>query len=199
MDLVDLIYSENHLPQLIKVLRAIRNRPLYVGVPKGDSFLNMIALVQEYGCHIHEHNKSGFLWIPTSNAKGRRPGEIPNLYIRGHAAGYNDSSSADGFCVCFVLKKSVDIPARPFLRDTYQKHSGDWQDLANKTVLRMALNNDNPDDFYNIVGDHVVNDIKDTIRYLMNPHNAPLTVERKGFNNPLIDTEALLNSITHIP
>lgn len=204
MDMIALTYF-NHLPHFIHTLELIKSQPIYVGVPKDNSFLTMIACVQEYGCHIQAHNASGYLWIPTPAAEGRKPGEIPNLYVRhrqgstGATAGYDNQYSDNGFCVCFILKHSVDIPSRPFLRITNQNNIRDWSDLATKTAYKAAMGLITVDEYFHIVGDRIENDIKETIDRLMNPKNAPLTVENKGKQDPLIDTGKLRDSITHIP
>lgn len=177
-------------------MQIIRSKHLYVGVPRDNQFLTMVACVQEYGAHIQAKNYP-YLWIPTSNAKGRKASEIPNLYVRGHAAGYDDQGSSFGFCVCFVLKKSVNIPARPFLRLTNENNIRLWSDLATQKAYQAAMGQINIDDYFNIVGKRIENDIKDKITQLMNPSNAPLTVERKGKNDPLMDTGKLRDSITY--
>lgn len=48
---------------------------------------------------------------------------------------------------------------------------------------------------YKILGNMMEKDLKEVIEDWSTPPNAPLTVELKGFNNPLIETEKMLNSI----
>lgn len=203
MDWVALTYF-NHLPHVIHTLQILREKHLYVGVPKDNQFLTMVACVQEYGAHIQAHNKSGFLWIPTPEARGRKPGEISGLYVRqkqgseSAVAGFNNQFSDNGFCVCFILKKSVDIPARPFLRITNQKNIRLWSDLATEKAYQASIGEISIDDYFKIVGTRITNDIKDRIKEFTEPPNAPLTVENKGKNDPLVDTGNLHDSITYI-
>lgn len=48
---------------------------------------------------------------------------------------------------------------------------------------------------YKILGSVMEKDLKEVIEDWSTPPNAPLTIELKGFNNPLIETEKMLNSI----
>lgn len=186
----------NNLPHMLKVLHDINIKTIHVGVPQGkdNGFLNMVALVQEQGCHIKAKNYP-YLWIPTANANGKRPGEIAGLYVRGHSAGVNVAGT---YKVCFVLKKSVDIPARPFLKLTVQKRLVKWQRLATLNAFKAGTGKIQLTDYYKIVGTHMVNDVKDEMKHLMTPPNVPLTINTKKHheNNPLIDTGKLMQSIT---
>lgn len=186
---------------MIKTFQDIRDTRIVVGVPHGKDFLNMIALVQENGAHIKAKNYP-FLWIPTSNAKGRKPSQIPNLYVRRRkgtdtaAAGVDDSSQPYGFRVYYVLKTSVDIPARPFLATTVQKNIRNWSILAGQKAYQAATGVIMLEDYYKILGQRIMHDLQDEMKQFMNPHNAPLTKERKGFDDPLMDTGTLIKSMT---
>lgn len=191
----------NHIPEIVERLHDIESHHLYVGVPIGNDFLTMVALVQEGGLNddysgttIHAKNYP-YLWIPTANAHGRKASEIPGLYVRGHAAGYNDPDYEYGFCVCFILKKSVHIPARPFIRQTNQRHYREWSDLFVKKAWQAARGDININDCFLIVGQTIKNELQDAIRQMKQPPNAPLTINRKGEDNPLEDTDHLLHSI----
>ena len=48
---------------------------------------------------------------------------------------------------------------------------------------------------YKSLGTMMEKDLKEVIEDWSTPPNAPLTVELKGFNNPLIETEKMLNSV----
>lgn len=181
----------------MKVSKDVANKTIVAGVPVNNNKLNMIALVQETGKHIQAKNYP-YLVIPTANAEGKKTSEIVGLYRRGHALGINDPSQSNGFRVMFVLRKSVDIPARPFMRLTLNHHADEWTELFAKTFLQVALDpNKSADDIFKTVGKQMVTDLKDTLAKLSQPANAPLTAERKGFNNPLIDTGLLRDSIDY--
>lgn len=186
----------NHLNSATKqAVQELNAHQVICGVPAGDDHLNMIALVQETGKHI-EHKNYPYLVIPTGNAEGRKASQIVGLYKRGHALGIDDASQPNGFKVMFVLRESVNIPARPFMRFTLDHYQKDWQELLNDCVFKVLLEQMTPEDVYKTLGERMVSDMQRTLKEFSNPRNAPLTEERKGFNNPLIDTKKLLNSIS---
>lgn len=191
------IKDDNHYDHFHRVMQQVSTKTIVAGVPVNNDKLNMIALVQETGKHIQAKNYP-YLVIPTANAEGKKTSEIVGLYRRGHALGINDPSQSNGFRVMFVLRKSVDIPARPFMRITLNHHADEWTELFAKTFLQVALDpSKSADDIFKVVGKQMVADLKDTLTKLSQPANAPLTAERKGFNNPLIDTGQLRDSIDY--
>lgn len=167
-------------------------------MPLKNDKLQMIALVQEGGKHIEAKNYP-YLVIPTAAAAGRKTSEIAGLYQRGHALGINDPSQANGFQVMFILRKSIDIPPRPFMRLTMNNHLDEWAELFASEFYHAALNpNATAEDIFAKVGERMVRDMQTTMDQLSQPSNAPLTAERKGFNNPLIDTKLMRNSICYM-
>lgn len=187
--------NTNHMFSLIKELES---KVLLCGMPLKNDKLQMIALVQEGGKHIEAKNYP-YLVIPTAAAAGRKTSEIAGLYQRGHTLGINDPSQSNGFQVMFILRKSIDIPPRPFMRLTMNNHLDDWAKIFANEFFKVMLNpNADADDIYRKVGEQMVSDMQATMDQLSQPGNAPLTAERKGFNNPLIDTKLMRNSICYM-
>lgn len=186
----------DYTSNLIKLANELRHKVLVAGMPQNNNKLNMIALVQETGKHIEAKNYP-YLVIPTSNAAGRKTSEIAGLYQRGHTLGISDPSQANGYRVMFILRKSVDIPPRPFLRITVDHKLSSWNKLFNQEFLKVAIANGSADEVLHAVGKQMVSDIQDTMKKMSQPANAPLTSERKGFNDPLIDTKLMLTSVTY--
>lgn len=186
--------GEDHSDKFKRLIAQTQNKVLVCGMPVKNDKLQMIAIVQEQGRHIEAKNYP-YLVIPTKNAAGRKTSEIAGLYQRGHALGINDPSQPNGFLIMFVLKKSIDIPPRPFMRLTYNHHIDEWAQLFVNSLLKVALVEGSIDDVFKTVGKQMVKDMQDTLDKLSQPANAPLTSDRKGFNNPLIDTKLMRNSI----
>ncbi|WP_140926037.1 hypothetical protein [Apilactobacillus micheneri] len=168
---------------------------LFVGVPKNNQKLNMIAIVQEQGKIINAKNYP-FLVIPTSNAKGRKTSQITGLYRRGHALGVDDITQPYKFRIMFVLKKSVKIPPRPFMRYTLDHKKDEWNILLTNLIHEMLIGRLTANKAYTKLGNKIVDDLKQTINDFAHPQNSKLTQERKGFDNPLIDSGILRDSIT---
>lgn len=188
----------NHLTSGIEQLEKLQSVRLSIGVPWTNSHLNMIALVNEYGADIKPKNKA-YLIIPTKEAKGRKPGEIANLFRpkppHNHVLAVPDKSQPYGMRVMFILKDEVHIPPRPFLRYTFDHYLDNWTELAADLAFKVFIREINYQDTFPILGDAVVEDIKRTIKEFSEPKNAPLTIANKGFDDPLIEKGELRDSI----
>lgn len=188
----------NHLTSGIEQLEKLQSVRLSIGVPWTNSHLNMIALVNEYGADIKPKNKA-YLIIPTKEAKGRKPGEIANLFRpkppHNHVLAVPDKSQPYGMRIMFILKDEVHIPPRPFLRYTFDHYLDNWTELAADLAFKVFVGEINYQDVFPVLGDAVVEDIKRTIKEFSEPKNAPLTIANKGFDDPLIEKGELRDSI----
>uniref|UniRef100_UPI00403F967F hypothetical protein n=1 Tax=Lentilactobacillus hilgardii TaxID=1588 RepID=UPI00403F967F len=188
----------NNLPVGIEQLEKLQSVRLSIGVPWTNSRLNMIALVNEYGADIKPKNKACLI-IPTKEAKGRKPGEIANLFRpkppHNHVLAVPDKSQPYGMRVMFILKDEVHIPPRPFLRYTFDHYLDNWTELAADLAFKVFIREINYQDVFPVLGDAIVKDIKRTIKEFSEPQNAPLTIANKGFDDPLIEKGELRDSI----
>lgn len=188
----------NHLTSGIEQLEKLQTVRLSIGVPWTNQRLNMIALVNEYGADIKPKNKA-YLIIPTKEAKGRKPGDIANLFRprppHNHVLAVPDKSQPYGMRVMFILKDEVHIPPRPFLRYTFNHYLDNWTELAADLAFKVFVGEINYQDVFPVLGDAVVEDIKRTIKEFSEPKNAPLTIANKGFDDPLIEKGELRDSI----
>lgn len=90
---------------------------------------------------------------------------------------------------------TVKAPARPFFRDYIKKHSGEWPDQM--AAALKASNYDTRQAFEimgTIVKDGIVKSIVDT----NSPPLSPITIARKGFAKPLIDTGVMQRSVDYV-
>ncbi|KAL3949386.1 hypothetical protein [Lentilactobacillus hilgardii] len=188
----------NHLTSGIEQLEKLQTVRLSIGVPWTNQRLNMIALVNEYGADIKPKNKACLI-IPTKEAKGRKPGEIANLFRpkppHNHVLAVPDKSQPYGMRIMFILKDEVHIPPRPFLRYTFDHYLDNWTELAADLAFKVFIREINYQDTFPILGDAIVKDIKRTIKEFSEPKNAPLTIANKGFDDPLIEKGELRDSI----
>lgn len=188
----------NHLTSGIEQLEKLQTVRLSIGVPWTNQRLNMIALVNEYGADIKPKNKACLI-IPTKEAKGRKPGEIANLFRpkppHNHVLAVPDKSQPYGMRVMFILKDEVHIPPRPFLRYTFDHYLDNWTELAADLAFKVFIREINYQDVFPVLGDAIVKDIKRTIKEFSEPKNAPLTIANKGFDDPLIEKGELRDSI----
>jgi hypothetical protein len=104
----------------------------------------------------------------------------------------------DGTQVAEVAAKNeygtIDNPMRPFFRTMVKQKKASWStNVANV----MAANNYDIDKTFNLVGEKIVGQLRDSIQGWTTPPNSQQTIDRKGFNKPLIDTAHMLNSAAY--
>ncbi|EJI7099577.1 TPA: hypothetical protein H2V04_000020 [Salmonella enterica] len=84
-------------------------------------------------------------------------------------------------------------PPRPFFRNAIANHESEWQEA----MANLIENGGDTRDVLSIIGEIIVDDIKGSIRQLDSPPLSPVTIARKGFDKPLIDTSNMLNSVSY--
>lgn len=87
------------------------------------------------------------------------------------------------------------IPERSFVRSTVDDGASEIADDL-EAVIDAVLDGSDIDTRLGLVGEKWVGKIKQKIRDIDTPPNAPSTIARKGSDNPLIDGGRLRNSIT---
>lgn len=80
----------------------------------------------------------------------------------------------------------------PFMRNTVQKHSKEWP-----AALAIQLKKTNYDVVaaFKIMGEGIRGQMQEQIRAIQAPALSPVTIARKGFSKPMIDTGHMLNSV----
>lgn len=90
------------------------------------------------------------------------------------------------------------IPARPFLRPTIDANRDVYFNmLADGIGDVLDGKGSNIKTVFRKVAVRAVGDVKQAIRDVSTPPNAPSTVRRKGANNPLIDTGRMRASVDY--
>lgn len=88
---------------------------------------------------------------------------------------------------------SHNIPPRPFMKWTVYKNAKKWKEQIRRLIYdTMSLKATLED-----IGPVVAEDIQDMITDWSEPPNAQSTVKQKGFNNPLIDSGQLRDSVRY--
>lgn len=84
-------------------------------------------------------------------------------------------------------------PPRPFFRNAISEHEAEWgEKMAALIEGGLAV-----DDALSTLGEIISDDIRESIRKLETPALSPVTVAKKGFSKPLIDTGNMLNSVSY--
>ena len=87
------------------------------------------------------------------------------------------------------------MPERSFIRSTMSEKERELRDKIISDLNRLNIRRMKASALLKKVGLFVKGSIKDKINLLRSPPNAKRTVEIKGFNDPLVDTRAMMNSI----
>lgn len=84
-------------------------------------------------------------------------------------------------------------PPRPFFRNAIAEHEEEWKEQAALLIER----GDDIEEVFSMLGTIIAADIQQSIRSLDSPPLSPVTIARKGFDEPLIDTKNMLDSVSY--
>lgn len=93
--------------------------------------------------------------------------------------------------------KEVHIPPRAWLRWSVDHYKQEWSHYALQLITGIMFKGKSADYVLDNLGKRITLDLQKTIRQWNDPPNAQLTIDSKGFNNPLVDTGKLHDSITY--
>lgn len=86
-------------------------------------------------------------------------------------------------------------PPRPFVKASVELNQGKYEAMMAKTVSKIIKGGSGLD--LESLGNEASEDMSHYATNLKEPANAPSTIKRKGFDNPLIDTGAMVDSIAY--
>lgn len=86
------------------------------------------------------------------------------------------------------------IPSRPYFRTMIALKSPKWGDALGNLVIST---NYDAASALGLMGQGIQGQLQTSIRDWSDPPNAPSTIAAKGFNAPLIDTGAMLRTVTY--
>lgn len=196
------IKSNDRWPKVFKEFDYLNHHCVAIGILGYDWRMQMIAHSNEYGVKIVPKNGQS-LAIPTENVpKGndglpKSPKQMDNLYRpKGkNVLMQNDDSGQP--VLMFILVRNVTIPPRPFIRRTMIKHKNKYQKMCVRGCNLIAQGKYTGEQFLNILGQTVQADMRQELTKLKDPPNKPITIERKGSSNSLIDTGELRRKIQY--
>lgn len=198
--------------KITKELKYLKTHEVQIGFwGDRDGHLLTIVRANEYGAKIVPHNKSGKLWIPSREAirkygKSVKPSDVKDLFVAGSkkvngkkvlgkSAGITENGK---YVVLFYLLDHVRIPARPFLRKAFYDNQRKYRRLVKVGIDEIIYDDKTGHDLLVKLGKTGVSDVRESIVRWTKPSNAPLTIDNKrGQNNPLVDTGRLIKSVTY--
>lgn len=84
------------------------------------------------------------------------------------------------------------IPPRPFMRQCVEKNKAKWVQF----YMNRIEEGDKPSDAAKALKTVMVSDLRAEIIAFSDPPNAPSTVKKKGFDDPLVGKGTLLRTVT---
>lgn len=87
------------------------------------------------------------------------------------------------------------IPPRPFIKGSFDANKDEWRKLTRKLAHELMHGKKSFDNVLNTLGMKIQADTKSYMHDLKDPANAEITKKKKKFDNPLIETGQLVNSI----
>lgn len=189
------IEGYNRIPEVTKELEYLKTHQVVIGFfGRRESRLLTIVGANEFGATIKPKNGE-WLWIPTKDCpKGKGPKDIEGLFIpKGHrVACVNDHGKLVAY---FYLSKLVQIPARPFIRQAYLANKRKYTQLVRQYIADILAGVATGKQLLNRLGVACTADIAMSSIKLKHPKNRPATIERKGSDNPLVDTGELQRQV----
>lgn len=89
------------------------------------------------------------------------------------------------------------IPERAPIRKTMAKNGENYGGMFEKAIMGVLEGNSDADLILNRIGAQVAGDVVGEIQSGVGPELSPSTIKRKGSDRPLIDTGALVQSISY--
>lgn len=119
--------------------------------------------------------------------------ENDNLPV-AQVAAWNEFGHANGGWF-----EGTSTPSRPFMRMYLFKLEQDGKLVGEMAwqLYQVATGKMSWDQFYKHLGEEAKSDLQKVVNAWEHPENSPATVYLKGFNDPLIETGTLLDSIDY--
>ncbi len=194
-------YAET--PGIEAELEKLANKKIFVGVVADEeSPITKYAAANEFGAVI-KPKKGQYISIPVHpEAKGKSPKDFSGLnFIPGKHKGYAWLVRGTGLTAekMFILKRSVTIPERAFIRTALDKRKTQENALAlaRAALGRVLEGSGRAEDVCVAIGESLKSSIKDSITSNIEPPNSELTSRLKGGGKTLVDSGDLLKSINY--
>lgn len=85
-------------------------------------------------------------------------------------------------------------PPRPFFRNMIADNKDNWPDDIGRIAQATGFDGEQT---LGLMGEHIKGQLQQSIRELMEPPLSPVTIEKKGFDKPLIWQGVMINSVDY--
>jgi hypothetical protein len=120
--------------------------------------------------------------------------------LEGKTGWFETAHYPDGTAVAYAATihefGTPRIPARPFARPAVADHGGEWIQLLGEGAKASLNGGPAPEQVLEMVTLAAAGNVAEKIQAVTSPPLSPVTVARKGFDKPLVDTGQMLQSVT---
>ena len=162
---------------------------LRVGWPESSTYedgtlVGLVAAIQEFGARvtIPEHEQTVYRMLNKAQTEFLKAGR----FVKKSKANWSETYT--------IGEYTVNIPPRPFLRNTINENSAHW---VQQIASLLQANNYDAKKVLRLMGPEIVGQVQASIEKMQDPPNAPSTVAKKGFNNPLIDSGKMRREVNY--
>jgi len=112
-----------------------------------------------------------------------------------HPSGLGMAELAQKMELGFVNQLNILVPPRPFHEFTSNRNSSETANMSENVVDRLFKNRGSVKGSVTTLGLWYARKMKEGIEDFSSPANRPYTIERKGFDNPLVDEGDFKNGV----
>lgn len=138
-----------------------------------------VAAVQEFGGSIAVPERTQELEF-----KQAKNGEVKNRFVKRGKGNFVQTVT--------IPAHIITIPMRSYFRTMLAKESPAWGGNIADTLKATGYDGNKT---LSLMGEKIKGQLQESIRNTDSPPNAPSTVAKKGFNQPLVDSAHMLNSV----
>jgi hypothetical protein len=151
-------------------------------------YLSMLhdLLATEIHIGIFGEEDSDILMIANVNEFGCEITVTPKMRAYLHSQGLHLKASTT----------EIKIPERSFIRSGFDDREKDIHSRAIELLKKVLTMDLDTATYFDILGQHIVDNLQEYLTAIDNPENHPFTIGRKESSNPLIDTGRMRDSIT---
>ena len=148
--------------------------------PDGTS-VAMVAMINEFGATINR--EAGQVTIYRQMNKAGTGFLRKGRFVSKSKANFASTHAHDAY--------QINIPPRPFFRTMIAKNQSSWGPATAK-LLKQGMK---PSTALETTGEVIAGQLRESITAMKTPPNAPSTIRKKGFDDPLIDSGYMLSRV----
>jgi len=180
--------TQNLRQRLEAIVRGLESgKSLKVGFLEGATYpdgmpVAKVAAVNEFGGQIKVPAREQTLYFRYNERNGR----IGHRFVKPAKANFAQT--------VMIPAHTITVPARPYFRSMIAQCSPSW---GKAMIAALAASDYDARTSLGLLGERIKGELQQSIISFNDPHNASSTVHKKGFDNPLIHTSHMLNSVDY--